>query len=47
MWTQALIIVGLVLALISQVQSRGRSLIAWAVIAIAAALLIGGGLPDM
>ena len=37
----ALIVVGLILAIIDQVQARGASLLAWAVIAIAAALLIG------
>lgn len=36
----ALVIVGLVLAVIEQIIARGRSLICWAVIAIALALLL-------
>jgi hypothetical protein len=37
----ALIIVGLVLALVEVVRSKGQSLLAWAVVATDVALLIG------
>jgi hypothetical protein len=39
--TLALIIVGLVLALIEEFRAHGQSLVAWAVVAIAVALLWG------
>lgn len=36
----ALVIVALILAVIEQIMARGRSLLCWAVIALAVALLI-------
>lgn len=38
---QALILVGLILALLSELQSQGRSLLGWAVVAVCVALLWG------
>ena len=37
----ALIIAGLILALVDEFQAQGRSLVAWAVVFVCAALLIG------